>query len=200
MIDAWIRPKIDPPLNKMGSLLAQSGLHPNTVTILGFAIGILTIPLIAQGFFWAAFAALLVNRLLDGLDGAVARARHLSDLGGFLDIVSDFIVYSSIPFAFALYDPVYGVWSSFLIFSFMGATSSFLAYAIMSAKQEKKPCAKRGKKSFHYLGGLSEGFETFVALSIVCLFPWTFPTVALVYGIMCWLTTLGRVGEAYKTL
>ncbi len=200
MLDAWIRPRIDPPLNKMGRLLAQRGVHPNTLTILGFLIGISTIPLIAYGYFLPAFFALILNRLLDGLDGAVARAKSLSDLGGFLDIVSDFIVYSSIPFAFVLYDATYGVWSSFLIFSFMGATSSFLAYAIMSAKQEKKPCAKRGLKSFHYLGGISEGFETFLALAIVCLFPWSFPTVALIYGAMCWLTTLGRIGEAYKTL
>jgi hypothetical protein len=38
-----------------------------------------------------ALAAILLNRLLDGLDGALARRRGLSDAGGFLDISLDFL-------------------------------------------------------------------------------------------------------------
>ena len=63
---------------------------------------------------------LLLNRLLDGLDGAVARAAGSTDLGGFLDITMDFLVYSAIPFAFVLKDPGNALAAAFLIFSFVG--------------------------------------------------------------------------------
>lgn len=40
----------------------------------------------------------LLNRALDCLDGALARHRNLqSELGGFLDLLGDFIVYALIP-------------------------------------------------------------------------------------------------------
>lgn len=47
--------------------------------------------------FWA------LNRLLDGLDGAVARRRRQdSELGAFLDLLGDFLVYSIIPISCGL--------------------------------------------------------------------------------------------------
>ena len=83
-----------------------------------------------------ALALLLVNRLADGLDGAVARQTRLTDLGGFLDIVLDFIVYAGMVFAFALADPAANALAAaFLLFAFMGTGSSFLAFAIMAAKR-----------------------------------------------------------------
>ncbi|WP_435891264.1 CDP-alcohol phosphatidyltransferase family protein, partial [Klebsiella pneumoniae] len=40
--------------------------------------------------------------LLDGLDGALARRRGLTDAGGFLDIALDFLFYALVPFGFIL--------------------------------------------------------------------------------------------------
>ena len=48
---------------------------------------------------------ILLNRLADGLDGAIARATSLSDRGGYLDIVLDFLFYGAIPLGFALASP-----------------------------------------------------------------------------------------------
>ena len=43
------------------------------------------------------------NRFLDCLDGALARHRNVaSDLGGFLDLLSDFVIYSLIPISVAI--------------------------------------------------------------------------------------------------
>jgi len=134
---------------------------------------------------------------MDGLDGAIARQSTLSDFGGFLDIVCDFIIYSGIVFAFGMAQPDRLMAVSFLIFSFVGPMSSFLAYAIMAAKNDKH-CTKRGRKSFYYLGGLCEGTETAAFLIFVCLFPDWFNPAAYTFGALCWLTTIGRVYMAWN--
>lgn len=140
---------------------------------------------------------ILVNRLADGLDGAVARASSASDFGGYLDIVFDFIFYSSIPFAFALNDPANGLAACFLIFSFIGTATSFLGFAIIAAKRGISTEA-RGKKQFYHLGGLTEGAETIMLLCLMTLMPSYFTMLALGFGILCWITTAMRIGDAFR--
>ena len=127
-------------------------------------------------------------------------SRGLTDLGGFLDIVLDFLIYAAVPFAFALADPAANALpAAFLIFSFMGTGSSFLAYAIMAAKRGIAT-ELRGRKSLYYLGGLTEGTETIVAFVLACLWPAWFPLIAWTFGALCWLTTATRIVVAVQTL
>ena len=102
MLDAAVRKLIDPPLNAAGRALARVGLTANAVTMTGLGLGLASAALIAQGAFLAALGILLLSRLADGLDGAVARATVRTDFGGYLDIASDFLFYGAVPFAFAL--------------------------------------------------------------------------------------------------
>ena len=120
---------------------------------------------------------ILASRAADGLDGAVARANgSTSDRGGFLDIVLDFLFYSSIPFAFALAAPEQNaVAAAFLIWSFIGTGASFLGYAVIAEKRGISTDA-RGRKSLFYLGGLTEGAETILFLCLVCLWPQHLPS------------------------
>ena len=125
--------------------------------MLGFAVGLLAMAAIALGHSALGLVLFLLNRLADGLDGAVARQTRLTDLGGFLDIVLDFILYSGVVFAFAVRDPARdALAAAFLIFSFVGTGTSFLAFAIMAAKRGLSSEA-RGRKSLYYLGGLDRG-------------------------------------------
>lgn len=87
--------------------------------------------------------------------------------------------------------------AAFLIFSFMGTASSFLAYAIIAAKRGKNH-EKQGRKSFFYLKGITEGTETIALLFFICLFPGGFLWAAYIFGGLCWLTTLGRTMQAVK--
>ena len=167
---------------------------------LGFALGLCAAVAIAGRAYLLGLALLLLNRLCDGLDGAVARRRGLTDLGGFLDIVLDFLIYAAVPFAFALADPAANALpAAFLIFSFIGTGSSFLAYAIMAAKRGIAT-ELRGRKSLYYLGGLTEGTETIVAFVLACLWPAWFPLIAWTFGALCWLTTATRIVVAVQTL
>lgn len=197
MLDAALRRLIDPPLDAAGRRLAAIGLGADAVTLGGFAVGLLAVPLIAWEHYAAGLVAILVNRLADGLDGAIARHRGPTDFGGYLDIVCDFLVYAAVPFAFALARPENAVPAAFLVLSFVGTGSSFLAYAIIAAKHRVET-TRRGRKAFYYLGGLTEGSETIALFVAVCLFPAAFPWLAWGFGALCWVTTLARIAAARR--
>lgn len=199
MFDSQLRDWIDPPLNKLGSILVGTHIKPNDITIAGFVIGIIAVPLIALQYYKLAFVFVLVNRLMDGLDGALARQSSVTHAGGYLDIVLDFIFYSAVVFGFALAQPDNAVYSAFLIFSFIGTGTSFLAFAIFAQKLGLQS-NHQGEKSFYYLTGLAEGFETIVALGLMCLLPDYFWVIALLFGIVCWISTLVRIFMAVELL
>lgn len=208
MLDARLRPLIDKPLNAIARTLSGSGITPNMVTGFGFFLGLLAAAALVIKLDYAALILILASRVMDGLDGAVARntaprSRHPdaksqeSDLGGYYDIVADFLFYSGIILAFAIGRPEHALMAAFLIFCFVGTGSSFLAYAIIAAKQNRNH-EKQGKKSFYYLTGITEGSETILVLCLICVFPAWFPNVAAIFGTLCLITTFGRVLQARR--
>ena len=80
-------------------------LTADQVSGLGFALGALTVPALAFGQFGLALVLLGLNRVADGLDGAIARISGPTDRGAFLDIALDFVFYALFPLGFALADP-----------------------------------------------------------------------------------------------
>lgn len=195
MLDAALRSLINPPLDRVGRALSAQGIPANAVTLVGFVLGLAALPPLAAGYYAAALLLILLNRILDGIDGAVARAAGSTDLGGFLDIVCDFVFYAAVPFGFALADPTNALAAAFLVFSFMGTGASFLAYAVIAAKRR---ITIEPSKAFFYLGGLTEGTETILCFVLMCLFPGAFPTIAWIFGALCWITTAARVMAAYE--
>lgn len=199
MLDVPMRKLIDPPLNYAGRRMAAFGVSANTITVVGFAVGLSAVPLLAFEHYLGALAAILANRLFDGLDGATARSAGPTEFGGYLDIVCDFIFYSAVIFGFALARPAEnGVAAAFLILSFVGTGSSFLAYAILAAKK-RLSTEVRGHKSFFYLGGLTEGTETIAFLAAMTLLPNWFVTLAVVFAGLAWITTASRVAMAWRS-
>ena len=197
MFDAQIRPLMDRLLNPLGRGLAARGMKANNVTIIGVLFGLAAAVCVAFQLFDIAFWLILLNRVADGLDGAVARASKATDFGGYLDIVCDFVFYSSIPVAFAAAQPENALASSFLIFSFIGTASSFLAFAILAEKHNIST-EIRGKKAFYYLGGLTEGAETILLLLAMVIWPSYFIFMAFGFGLLCWVTTITRIYAAYS--
>lgn len=208
MFDARLRPLIDIPLNAAARTLSGTGITPNAITGIGFLFGVLGAVFLAVQLDYAALVMILFSRIMDGLDGAVARhaaprSRHPgsktqeSDLGGYYDIVADFLFYSGIILGFAIGRPEHALMAAFLIFCFVGTGSSFLAYAIIAAKQNRNH-DKQGKKSFYFLTGITEGSETILVLCLICVFPGWFPQIAAIFGALCLITTFGRVLQARR--
>lgn len=193
MIDAYIRPVIDPVLNAQGRVLARLGVRADAVTMAGLGLGLLAAATIGLGAPGWALLPLLLSRLADGLDGAVARASRTSDFGGYLDIVSDFLFYGAIPMGFVWLDPAgNGAAGAFLLCSFYFNGASFLGYAILAEKHAMKTDA-RGVKSLYFTGGLLEGFETIAFFVILCLWPDWFAPLAWGFGALCFVTGASRI-------
>ena len=200
MLDARIRPLIDPPLNAAGRWLAVRGVTADAVTIAGFVLGMSGALAIAFGDLALGLALIVISRLADGLDGAVARATRKTDLGGFLDIVLDFLFYGAVPLAFAVLDPVNNALpAAVLIMSFFANGSTFLAFAIMAEKRLLVTEAQ-GQKSLFYVAGLAEGFETIIVLIAFCIFPEYFAEIAYLYAALCFASAAGRIFLAWRIL
>jgi phosphatidylglycerophosphate synthase len=197
MFDAQLRPLIDRLLNPIGRGLVALGMTANQVTMIGAAFGLIAAGCVAAGLFYPALWFVIANRVIDGLDGAVARASRSSDFGGYLDIVSDFIFYGAIPLAFAVARPETALAAAFLIFSFIGTATSFLGFAILAEKHQVTTQI-RGKKAFYYLGGLTEGTETILLFLAMLVWPDYFSLMAIVFGILCWVTTGTRIYAAHR--
>jgi phosphatidylglycerophosphate synthase len=195
MFDARLRRLAGRPLDRLGAALADRGVPAVAVTLAGFAAGILAIPALALQAYGVALALILANRAFDGLDGAVARHAGPTDFGGFIDIVCDFVVYAGFVFGFACGRPDMALPAAFLIFSFVGTGTSFLAFAIAAAKRGISTDS-HGLKSFYYLGGLTEATETTALFAAVCLWPEAFAWLAYGFGALCWVTTATRVAQA----
>jgi phosphatidylglycerophosphate synthase len=193
MLDRHLRPLIDPPLNRAGRALARAGIGADEVTLAGLFLGLLAAAMLAGGLpGLLALVPLLLGRVLDGLDGAVARATRRTDLGGYLDIVCDFAFYGAVPLAFALRDPGNGVAAAFLLMTFYINGASFLGFAVMAEKRGIQTTAQ-GQKSLYYSAGLLEGTETILFFVALCLWPDGFRPMALVFGGLCLITTAARV-------
>ena len=130
MFDAKLRPLIDPPLNRAGCALARAGISANMLTFAGLTVWLGAAVAIAFGEVGIGLALILVNRLLDGLDGAVARATAPTALGGYFDIVADFAFYVSIPLGFGIMASVNTLPALVLVASFVLTGVSFLAFAV----------------------------------------------------------------------
>ena len=191
MLDAKLRPLIDPPLNRAGAVLARLGVTANGLTCTGLALGLGGAAAIALGHIGWGLALILANRLCDGLDGAVARARGPSDLGGYFDIVADFAFYVSIPLGFGVMAAANTLPALVLVASFVLTGVSFLAFAVIAAKRGAETHA-HGRKSFFYSTGLAEGTETIAVFIAMCLFPAWFGALAYAYAGLCALTVLQR--------
>ncbi len=191
MLDAKLRPLIDPPLNRAGRAIAGVGVTANMLTFTGLVIGFGGAVAIAFGHFWLGLALIIANRLLDGLDGAVARASAPTDLGGYFDIVADFAFYVSVPLGFGVMASANTLPALVLVASFVLTGVSFLAFAVIAAQRGDMTDA-HGKKSFFYSTGLAEGTETIVVFIAMCLFPEWFGVIAYAYAGLCVLTVFQR--------
>ncbi|WP_417659348.1 CDP-alcohol phosphatidyltransferase family protein [Pseudidiomarina sp.] len=200
MFDPLLTPVTRKVLDYPARWLVKRQVSADQITVAGFLVGLLAVPALAVQAYEVALVFILLNRLTDGLDGAVARRTSATDAGGFLDIVLDFIFYSAVVFGFLLASPFeHALPAGLLLVTFMGTGASFLAFAVIAAKRGiENP--RYPNKSLHYMGGLTEGFETIVAFVAFCIWPEHFEMLALIFAAACWITAITRIVVGYRTL
>jgi phosphatidylglycerophosphate synthase len=193
MLDGMLRRLIDPVSDRIGRALARRGIGADAVTLGGLALGLGCAVAIVWRMDGVALLLLALNRAADGLDGAVARARGISDRGGFLDITCDFIFYGAVPLAFALRDPAANALpSAVLLAAFYVNGASFLAFSAIAARRRMET-TQRGLKSLYYTTGLMEGAETILFFAAFMLLPAWYPALAFVFAALCALTAISRM-------
>lgn len=200
MFDRYAIKMLKQPLFHCASLLKSKGVGADHVTVISFFIGLGVLPALYFQCYGCALICIIVNRIGDGIDGSLARMTKVSDAGGFLDIVLDFIFYASVVLGFALADPEQnGPAAVLLLFSFVGTGSSFLAFAIMAERRGLESIAYVNK-GIYYLEGLTEATETIICFVLFCIFPDMFPVIATIFAALCLITTATRVVGGYYSL
>ena len=200
MLDRALTALIRAPLVAAARRLVAWGVGADAITLAGFGLGLAGAACIATGSFQSGLITLLASRLMDGLDGAVARLTQPTDRGAFLDITLDFLFYASIPLAFALADPLNNALAAaVLLAAFMGTASSFLAFALLAERRGLKSEAYPNK-GLYYLGGLAEASETLICFVLMCLWPARFALFAYGFAALCGLTVVGRLLAGWRTL
>jgi phosphatidylglycerophosphate synthase len=193
MLDRMALALLKPGLEHMARGLVRVRVGADTVTLAGFALGLAAAACIALGAPLAGLALLLASRLMDGLDGAVARLTRPTDRGAFLDITLDFLFYASIPLAFALADPpANALPAAVLLAAFVGTGSSFLAFAVLAERRGLKS-EDYPQKGIYYLGGLTEASETLICFALMCLWPQHFALWAYAFALLCAMTIASRI-------
>lgn len=169
MLDGMLRPVKDRLLGPVARRLSGV-VHPNLITAGSLAAGLGCAALLVRGDTTAAVALWALNRLLDGLDGLVARmGGRQTDLGGYLDILADFLVYAAIPIALAVRSPdVAGLPVAVLLAAFYLNAASWM---YLSALLEKRAASRRGATSVTMPVGLVEGSETIVLFTGFIILP-----------------------------
>ena len=200
MLDRFAITLLRPPVTAAAKVLVRAGVGDNSITVVGFAIGLFAAILIANSAYLTGATALFISRICDALDGAVARQTHSTDAGGFLDIALDFLFYASIPLAFAVANPgANALAAATLLAAFVGTSSSFLAFATLAAKRGLTSL-DYPDKSFYFLGGLTEATETLACFAAMCLWPQHFALLAYSFSALCAITIATRIGWGWKAL
>ena len=199
MLDKKINNYLNPYLSYVAKILCKLNISANIITSIGFVSGLFCFFFILNNNFMLAFLFLLFNRFLDGLDGAIARLTGQTDLGAFYDILSDFIFYSLFPIAFIFVDIENAYSICFLLLSFVSTQSSFLASAWLVEKN-KILISEKQIKSFFYVGGITEGFETIICFTLMLFFINLVDVISYFFGTLCWITFVFRVYYIRKLL
>ncbi len=167
------------------------------VTGVGLGVGVGACVAAALSVWPLALVLWLLNRTLDGLDGAVARRRGPTDLGGLLDFVADFVVYGGFVVGVAIAIPDARIACTALLAAYPLNNVALLSFASLV---EKRRLAYGDERSLRFTPGLAEGTETIPAYAAFCLIPVESDIVAWAFTGMVLVTVVQRLVVARRVL
>ncbi len=198
MLDEELRRGAKPFYGPVAATLARRGVTGNALTVASLGAGALCLLAIALGLNLLALFLWLLNRLLDGLDGEVARLRgETSELGSFLDIAADFFMYGGFLVALAVQHPEARLALVTLFFAYYLNGSIFLA---LSGVLERLKAERLTERGLHFRRSLTEGFETIVAGVLFLVFPGYVSPIAWAFAALVFLSSGQRLLDAWRVL
>ena len=208
MFDTVLRRRLAAPLDRVAALLDRPGITPDRLTMLGLTAGLTSAVLAGVQLWWWSLACWLLSRLLDGLDGPLARRRAASgetvgEAGGFLDITADFAVYGATVVGVAVGTAgAAGPWHAWVPFlavllAYYLNGAAFLAFSSIA---ERTGHRRDDGRSLSFLGGLTEGAETVAVHSLWLVLPQWAPEIAWVWAALVGSSAVQRMVAGYRTL
>lgn len=196
MFDRYIIPVSSAIFEKPGNILVAKGISGDIVSLLGFVFGIAAAVTIGLGLATPAIMLILLNRIIDGLDSAMARAGGMSDFGRYLDIIFNFLFYAAFALAFAFADSSNALAAAILIFALLSLGSTIIAYAVVAIGRGMNADAT-GNLWIDIFAELIETSETTLALILLALLPSYFGAIALLFAFLCLITAATRIIKAW---
>jgi phosphatidylglycerophosphate synthase len=144
-----------------------------------------------------------LNRVLDGLDGTLARLTgQQSDLGAYLDIVLDHLIYAAVPLGLALAagTPAAFLALSLLLSSFYINGASWMYLAALLEKRQAGAAAQGELTTVTMPSGLIEGAETVVFYTLFLLLPGAIVPLFVIMAVLVFVTAGQRVAWAIRAL
>ncbi|MBA3614989.1 MAG: CDP-alcohol phosphatidyltransferase family protein [Actinomycetota bacterium] len=198
MLDEELREGAKPLYKLPARILAERGITGDALTATSLGIGALCLVAIAFGLNTVGLVLWLLNRLLDGLDGEVARLRgESSEFGAFVDIVADFFVYGGFLVALAVQHPGSRLALVALFFAYYLNGTVFLALSGILERLKRERLTERG---LHFRRSLTEGFETIVAGTLFLLLPDHVSIIAWTFAAMVFISAAQRLWDGRRIL
>jgi phosphatidylglycerophosphate synthase len=198
MLDEELRKGAKPLYRLPARILAKGGVTGNVLTVSGLCVGALCLVAVALGLNLLALVLWLLNRLLDGLDGEVARLRsESSEFGTFVDIMADFLVYGGFLVALAVQHQDARLALVALFFAYYLNGTAFLALSGILERLKRERQTDRG---LHFRRSLTEGFETTVAGALFLLLPEHVSTIAWIFAGMVLFSAAQRLHDGWRIL
>jgi len=170
MLDQAIRARLEPTLDRGAGWMSAAGISPHVLTAAG---------------------------LLAGIDGPLARRRGATELGGLLDFVADFVVYSGFVVGVAIAEPGARLACVVLLATYLVNNVALLSFSSMI---ERLGLDMGDERSLRLTTGLAEGAETIAVYLLFCLLPGASETIAWAFAGVVALTAGQRVANAARTL
>lgn len=202
MFDASLRRAYGPMVDAAARSLHSAGVSAIAVTGTGLVLGLAAAGFAAAGWWWAALGSWLASRVVDGLDGAVARIDGATPRGGFVDLIADFSVYAAFVAGVAVALPEARLAAVVLLCTYYVSGAAFLAWSSLQPESAGRDAGLEivDDRSVRFVGGLAEGFETIVAYALVCLVPGQAAAVLWVFAVLVAFTAIQRIRFAYRDL
>ncbi len=191
MIEAKIRPLFQQLFINPIIYHLKNRVHPNTVTLIALAVGLVSAIFVAVDLRTLAIIFLLLSGYLDIMDGALAREQNTSSpFGTMLDILSDRSVESFIIIGLYLRQPELGFIFLLMMMSMLICISSFLLVGIFTKND--------GRKGFFYSSGLMERGESFFFFIVMIIWPSLCIPAGIIFVLLVFWTALYRLYEFNK--
>jgi phosphatidylglycerophosphate synthase len=199
VFDTWLRALKD---RLLAPIVARIGVRisPMATTAAALVVGLGSAASAWRREYMLALLLWLANRALDGLDGALARSSaQESELGGYMDLVLDFVIYAAVPLAMVISQPSPAAWTAAAVL-FAGFYINAASWMYLAAILARRHVAGDRPLGVTIPPGLVGGAETVVFYALFFVLPERLVVLMWILAVLVGATIVQRWLSAMRIL